>query len=91
MRFPLIEFNSNAVVTADIDVSSNNLRLRYSIAVTPGLVWPEFTALERKMNCGNPPALNCFSRHQMIRPTLKLTSHPVVAGIVTRFPAIERV
>ena len=48
MRFPLIEFNSNAVVTADIDVSSNNLRLRYSIAVTPGLVWPEFTALERK-------------------------------------------
>jgi hypothetical protein len=48
MRFPLIEFSSTAVVTADIDVNLNNLRLRYTIAVTRDLVWPEFTALERK-------------------------------------------
>ena len=48
MRFPLTEFNSNAVVIADIDNNANNLRLRYSIAVTRGLVWPKFNAIERK-------------------------------------------
>ena len=60
MRFPLIEFNSNAVVTADIEVNANNLRLRYSIAVTRVLVWPEFTALERKDELWKSTCLELF-------------------------------
>ena len=60
MRFPLTEFNSNAVVTADIDLNANNLRLRYSIDVTRGLVWPEFTALERKDELWKSTCLELF-------------------------------
>ena len=48
LRFPLTEFNSNGVVIADIELNANTLRLRYSIAITPDLVWPEFSRLERK-------------------------------------------
>jgi hypothetical protein len=60
MRFPLIEFNSNAVVTADIEVNANNLRLRYSIGFTRGLVWPEFAALERKDELWKSTCLELF-------------------------------
>ena len=60
MRFPLIEFNNHEVVTADIELNANNLRLRYSIASTRGLVWPEFCALERKDRLWESTCLELF-------------------------------
>ena len=60
MRLPLIEFNGNEVVTTDINVNANNLRLRYSIAVTQRLVWPEFNALERKDELWKSTCLELF-------------------------------
>jgi hypothetical protein len=60
MKFPLIEFNSSAIVTTDIEVNANNLMLRYSIAVTEDMIWPEFTALERKDELWKSTCLELF-------------------------------
>ena len=60
MRFPLIEFNGNGVVTADIELNANNLRLQYSTAITRGLDWPELSSLERKDNLWRSTCLELF-------------------------------
>ena len=60
LRFPLTEFNSNGVVIADIELNANTLRLRYSIAITPDLVWPEFSRLERKDQLWRSTCLELF-------------------------------
>jgi|TARA_B110000977_G_scaffold87386_1_gene116228 hypothetical protein len=60
MRFPLTAFDSDAIVTTDIQVNAHNLSLRYSVAVTQGLVWPEFKALERKAELWKSTCLELF-------------------------------
>jgi len=60
MRFPLIEFNSHRIVTSDIELNANTLRLRYSLAITPDLVWPEFSTLERKDQLWRSTCLELF-------------------------------
>jgi hypothetical protein len=60
MKFPLVKFNSNAIVTTDIEVNANNLMLRYSITATEDLIWPEFTALERKDELWKSTCLELF-------------------------------
>jgi len=60
MKFPLVEFNSNAIVTLDIELNANNLRLRYLIAATEDLIWPEFSALERKDELWKSTCLELF-------------------------------
>lgn len=60
MRFPLIAFDSDAIVTTDIQVNAHKLRLRYSAAVTQGLVWPEFKALERRDELWKSTCLELF-------------------------------
>lgn len=60
MKFPLIEFNSNAIVTTDIEADANNLMLRYSVSATEDLVWPELTALERKDELWKSTCLELF-------------------------------
>ena len=76
MKFPLIEFNSNAIVTTDIEVNANNLMLRYSIAVTQGLVWPEFTALERKDELWKSTCLELFLSSPDDRSYLEINLSP---------------
>ncbi len=60
MKFQLVEFNSNAIVTTDIEINAHNLMLRYSVAAAKDFVWPEFKALERKDELWKSTCLELF-------------------------------
>ncbi len=60
MIFQLVAFNSNAIITTNIEVNVNNLMLRFSMAATEDLIWPEFEALERKDELWKSTCLELF-------------------------------